>query len=147
MNRIITNLIFYEFQSEKSIIYIYVYVCVGYSINTMNIAKGIGSRKHCLQMHPFVENKKNDRSFHTHQRLSTWPSLLIAQSARTVEFIDCTSAVRPFNECPGYNTKQSDGEAPVMLGLWIMRRNPTLPLLPGPLRPWVVAPDRALSMG
>ena len=24
------------------------------------------------------------------------------------------------NECPGYDTKQSDGELPVMLGLWGM---------------------------
>ena len=26
--------------------------------------------------------------------------------------------VRPHNECPGYNTKQSDGEVSVMLELW-----------------------------
>ena len=26
--------------------------------------------------------------------------------------------VRPPNKCPGYDTKQSDGEVPVMLGLW-----------------------------
>ena len=24
----------------------------------------------------------------------------------------------PLNECPGYDIKQSDGEAPVMLALW-----------------------------
>ena len=46
------------------------------------------------------------------------------------------------NECPGYDTKQSDGEVPVMLELWGMRSTPLLPLLPGPLWPWVVAPDK-----
>ena len=49
--------------------------------------------------------------------------------------------------CPGYDTKQSDGEVPVMLELWRMRSTPSLPLLPGPLWPGMVAPDRALSMG
>ena len=57
--------------------------------------------------------------------------------------------VRPptHNECPGYDTKQSDGEIPVMLELWGMLSTPLLPSLPGPLCPGVVAPDRALSMG
>ena len=38
----------------------------------------------------------------------------------------------PLNECPGYDTKQSDGEVPFMLGLWGMRSTPLLPLLSGP---------------
>ena len=46
-----------------------------------------------------------------------------------------------------YDTKQSDGEVPAMLELWGMRSTPSLPSLPGPLWPGVVAPDRALSMG
>ena len=33
-----------------------------------------------------------------------------AQSAGVVEYTDC----KPLNECPGYDTKQSDGETPVM---------------------------------
>ena len=53
----------------------------------------------------------------------------------------------PPNECPGYDTKQSDCEVPVILGPWVIRSPPSLPLLPGPLLPGVVAPDRALSMG
>ena len=36
---------------------------------------------------------------------------------------------------------------PVMLELWGMWSIPSLPLLPGPLWPGMVAPDRALSMG
>ena len=65
-----------------------------------------------------------------------------AQSAGAVEYANCFSA-----ECPGYDTKQSDGEVPAMMELWGMRSTPSLPFLPGPLWPSVVAPDRALSMG
>ena len=53
----------------------------------------------------------------------------------------------PPNECPVYDTKPSDGEIPVMVGLWGMQSTPSFPLLPGPLWPRMVAPDRALSMG
>ena len=45
----------------------------------------------------------------------------------------------PLNECPGYDTKQSDGEVPVRLDLWGMWSTHLLPLLPGPLCPGVVA--------
>ena len=48
---------------------------------------------------------------------------------------------------PGYVIKQSDGEVPVMLGLWGIWSTPSLPLLPGPLWAGVVAPDRVQSMG
>ena len=51
------------------------------------------------------------------------------------------------NKCPVYHTKQSDGEAPVMLELWGMQCTPLLPSLPGPLCSGVVAPDRVLSIG
>ena len=51
------------------------------------------------------------------------------------------------NECPRYDTRQSDGEVPVMLELWGMRSIASLLLLPGPLWPGVVAPDRVLPMG
>ena len=52
----------------------------------------------------------------------------------------------PPNESPGYDTKQSDGEVPVMLELWGMQSTLSLPLLLGPLWP-VVIPDRVLFMG
>ena len=51
------------------------------------------------------------------------------------------------HEYPEYDTKQSDGEASVMLKLWGMQSAPSLPSLPGPLWPQVVEPDRVLSMG
>ena len=55
--------------------------------------------------------------------------------------------VKPCNKCPGYDTKQSNGDVPVMLELWGMRSISSLPSLPGPLQSGVVAPDKVLSMG
>ena len=52
--------------------------------------------------------------------------------------LDLCKEVRPH--------KKSDGEVPVMLGVWGML-GLSLPLLPGPLWPRMVAPDVALSMG
>ena len=46
-----------------------------------------------------------------------------------------------------YDTKQSDGEVPVILELWRIWSTPSLPSLPDPLCTGVVAPDRVLSMG
>ena len=37
--------------------------------------------------------------------------------------------VGPRNECPVFDTKQSDAEVPVMPELWGMRSTPSLPLL------------------
>ena len=67
-----------------------------------------------------------------------------------VEYTDCfftNGWESALNVCHGYDTKQSDDGGPVMLELWGMRSTPLLPLLPGPLWPGVVAPDRVLSMG
>ena len=72
----------------------------------------------------------------------------MAQSARAAEYINCIAAdwLNSPNKCPGYDTKQADGEAQVMLKFWRIQSNPLLPLLPGhPLWPRVVAPDRVLS--
>ena len=56
--------------------------------------------------------------------------------------------VRPApSECPGYNIKQSDGKASVMLLFWGMRSTPSLPLLPGRLWPGVIKSDRVQSVG
>ena len=72
----------------------------------------------------------------------------LAQSAGAVEYTDCTSAEGyPHNKCPGYDTKQSDGEVLVMLELWGICSTLSLPILPGPFWPGMVAPDRARSMG
>ena len=97
----------------------------------------------------FKTNLYHDKSgMYKQQRFICFDLSNFAQLARAVGYTDCTSAdgVRQ-NECPGYDTKQSDGEVPVMLELWEMWSTPSLPLLPGPHWPSVVAPDRALSMG
>ena len=55
--------------------------------------------------------------------------------------------IPPTNECPAYGTKQSDGEALVILELWGMWSTPSFPSLAGPLWLRVVASDWFLSMG
>ena len=56
--------------------------------------------------------------------------------------------IRPHtNECSRYDIKQSDGVVPVMLELWRMWSTLSLPSLPGPLWPGVVASERVLSIG
>ena len=45
-----------------------------------------------------------------------------------------------------HDTKQSDVEVLVMLGFWRIRSTHSLPLLPGPLWPGMIAPDRALCI-
>ena len=64
-----------------------------------------------------------------------------------IDWLHLCRGVRPPNECPAYDTKQSDGEVPAGLELWGMRSAPSLPSLPGPLWPRMVAHDGALSMG
>ena len=65
-------------------------------------------------------------------------TLCIAQSAGAVEYTD------PLNV---YDTKQFDGEVPVMLELWGMQSIPSWPLLLGPLRPGVVALNKGPIYG
>ena len=48
--------------------------------------------------------------------------------------------------CPGYDTKQSDGEVPVMQKFWVMQNTPLLRSFPDPLLSRVRAPDRVLCM-
>ena len=58
----------------------------------------------------------------------------------------CRRVRPPPNECPVYDTKQSDGEASVMVELWEMLSTSSLPFLSGLLLPVVVAPDSTLSV-
>ena len=62
-----------------------------------------------------------------------------------VEYTYCfsTEGQHPYNEAPGYDTKQYDGEVSV-LELWEMRSSPSLPSLPGPLKPKM---GNLISMG
>ena len=65
---------------------------------------------------------------------------IFAQLAGAVEYINCTSAEGynppPPNECPEYDTKQSDGEVPVMLELWGMQSTLSLPSLAWGVSTW-----------
>ena len=74
-------------------------------------------------------------SAYLHRSISDWRlgqgSIYNTLGKTTGQYI--THWVRPPPMCPGYDTKQSDGEVPVMLGLWGIRSTPSLPLLPGPL--------------
>ena len=60
--------------------------------------------------------------------------------------LNLCQGVTPY-ECPGYDTKQSDGEVPVMLELWGMQSALSLPSLLGPLWPEVVEPDKCPIYG
>ena len=61
-------------------------------------------------------------------------SYLLAKSATAVEkaTLQRDKTLRP-NKCPGYDIKQSDGEAPVMLEFSGMQSTSSLPSLSGPL--------------
>ena len=89
----------------------------------------------------WVHIKNDNKSYIIH---------VFAPLTGAVKYTDCTSAEGyppTSNECPDYDTKQSDGEVPVMLGPWGIWSAPSLPLLSGQLWPGVVASDRTLSMG
>ena len=61
---------------------------------------------------------------------SNSPTQTLAQSAGYGEYSDfICRAVRNPNESPRYDTKQSDGEALIMLELWEMWCTSSLPLL------------------
>ena len=67
-------------------------------------------------------------------------------------FLSCPAGwsyrrVPPTNEYLGYDTKQSDGEVPVILELWGMRSTSSLQSHSCPLRSGVVARVRVLSIG
>ena len=88
------------------------------------------------------------RCFHRRRGTLFHSTCPVSWSCR-IHWLHLCHGVRPHhpNECPGYDTKHSDGKAPVMLELWRMRSIPSLPLLLGSLWPGIVAPDRVLSMG
>ena len=73
-------------------------------------------------------------------------SAQLVGDAKYTDYISTEVSDSP-NKYPWYDIKQSDAVAPVMLELWGMRSTPSLPSLPGPLWPGVVALDRVESMG
>ena len=72
-------------------------------------------------------------------------SILPSRLGRRIHRLLLCRGIRPSpNKSPDYDTKQSDGEVPVMLGLCRIRNTPSLLSLPGPLWSGVVAPDKGL---
>ena len=59
----------------------------------------------------------------------------------------CRRIRSPPNECPRYDTKQSDGEASAIPDFGGIQITPSLPSLPSSIWPEELAPDRILSMG
>ena len=61
-----------------------------------------------------------------------------AQLAGAIEYTNCISAEGEDspNESPEYDTKQSDGEASVMLELWGMFEYPFIAIAPGSSLAW-----------
>ena len=84
--------------------------------------------------------------------LAVWPyfSFLLDQLIGALEYTDSIYAAGQdpvTNECPGYDTKQSDGKAPIMLDFGEMRAIHLLLSLPTLRLPGAVSPDRVQSMG
>ena len=74
-------------------------------------------------------------------------TIVITLSAGTKKYTDRFNVEeKPHEQVSWYDTKQSDGKVPVMLELWGLRSTSSLPSLPGPNWPGVVALDRVQSM-
>ena len=74
---------------------------------------------------------------------SAWPNRLELQNSPTASLLRGKTPQR----IPVYDTKKFDGEASLILVVWVMRSTPLLTSFPGPLWSSVVAPDKFLSMG
>ena len=96
-----------------------------------------------LQLHYFDYFQTNDLG----KRMNPFICLVDWEGCRIHRLPLCRGVRPPPNECPGYDTKQSDGEVLAVLELWEMRSTPSLLLLPGPLWPGVVAPDKGPIYG
>ena len=120
--------------------------------NKLNFARGVSNQNHCLYLQSFFKEINCDEPFHvpedTQHHLIYWQlhSCPVSWGCR-IHWLHLCRGVKPHNENPRYVTKQSDGEVPIMLGLWGIRSTPSLPLLPGPLWPGVIAPDKGPIYG
>ena len=68
-----------------------------------------------------------------HENHFTFATCLIGWGCRLYRLLLCRGVRPPPNGCPGYDTKQSDGEVPAMLELLGMRSTHLLQSLPGEL--------------
>ena len=91
-----------------------------------------------------VHNNKNDTSYQKciHIHFIIWEWLPSRLGCRIHRLYLCRGV-----RLPGYDIKQFDGEAPVMLELWGMMSIPSLPSLPGPLLPGDIPPEKGPISG
>ena len=82
----------------------------------------------------YNNNNNNNKDYYN------WNQILPSQ-------LGLENTLTPLTNILIYDTKQSDGEVPAMLELWGMQSTPSLPSLPGPLWPGVVAPDKGPIYG
>ena len=83
----------------------------------------LSNTNNSIKQQSFVYTQLND------QTVLVSISHLLAHSAGAIEYTDCYPAEvwdPPTHMCPSYDTKQSDGEAPVMLEFWGMWRTSLL---------------------
>ena len=78
--------------------------------------------------------------------LSVFRSVIWCSRIRRLH-LSCWLRTPPSDDCPVYDIKQSDGEAPVMLELCRMRNSSSLPSFPGPRWSGVVALIEVQSKG
>ena len=110
----------------------------------------VGRHAHlCILLVVEIRMKRYIMLLWSYHIVATWNSILESKGYNS----RCHNTKKPkqtktsHNEYPGYDTKQSDGEVPVMLVLWRMQSTPSLLLLSGPFGPGMVALGKAQSMG
>ena len=88
-------------------------------------------------MYPYVSKKifnQTHRTFSSYYLINKLTYFILLPSRLGLENAPTAplqrGKPRP-NKCPGYDSKQSDSEVSVMLGLWGMQSTSSLPLLPG----------------
>ena len=123
-------------------------MCVG-SVSSLNIQR-ICAYMFC-EMNTFMHTHKHIR-IHTEKKkyiyqLTRTRSCPVGWGCRIHRLLLCRGVRLPTPKRVSliYETKQSDGEVPVIVGIWGMRSTPLLLSFPGPLWPGVVATDRVLS--
>ena len=86
--------------------------------------------------------------WHLHRKFSSKPSCGPVGCGCRIHWLNFLyRAKTPAKSVLIYDTKQSDGQASVMVELWGMWSTPLLPSLPSSHKPGVVALDKVLCMG
>ena len=113
-------------------VYVYGCICIMWLYKTYSCLYSFSSQS-------TIPNKVKTKAFYL--QIHIFICCLVTWGLRIHWLLLCGGVRFPPNKCPGYGTKQSDGEATVMLELWRMQSTPSLPSLSRQLWPRVVAPD------